>query len=129
MELMNWFLSTDGFVPRAICGTSWTPQLVAATNSFDMVIFLSYLFIPFAILRVYRIRTAGSHLKNPALGILLGMGFILSCGVTHLVERMMFVWPAYHLDCVVRGICATFSLATVLWLSWPEAIFLRKADA
>lgn len=115
--MWEWLTHTDGYTPRMLCGPSWTQGLIAVSNFADLSIFIAYMLIPVGIVRIYRRLAAGVPVPNIRTGILLGMSFILLCGLTHLSDRLMFIWPAYRLDTVLRVACALASLATVLWLS------------
>ena len=116
-----WLVDETGFTPRAQCGAGWLtqPGLIFATNLFDTTIFICYLLIPFAIWKAFLAVKAGKEIRSPAAGIVLTVNFILWCGMTHFMDRMMFSFPIYHMDCAVRGLCALFSFATVLWFETP----------
>lgn len=46
----------------------------------------------------------------------LFMAFILSCGITHAADTLMFWWPAYRFTGVLKAITAVVSLTTVIAL-------------
>src|SRR5690606_10906364 len=49
------------------------------------------------------------------LFVLFG-AFILSCGATHLMEAIIFWWPAYRLAGVIKAATAVISWSTVIAL-------------
>jgi len=115
--MLEWLFTTKGYMPRALCGPGWTSEHIAAANFADIVIFMSYLLIPAGLIRVHYRLTHGLAVPRMKLGVLLGVSFIVLCGLTHLSDRLMFFWPAYNLDTTVRLACALVSFSTVLWLS------------
>lgn len=114
---MNWLFDTDGFVARSVCGVGWNSALVWSANLSDILILVCYLVIPLASVRIYR-RVFIQHgaLRSPALGLLLSCAFIVTCGLTHLSDALMYHWPAYHLDIAIRVLCAACSVATISWM-------------
>ena len=109
--MIDWLLSTEGFVPRKACG-AWTPDLVWLHAGSDILIWLAYISIPFALLYFTRLRGLGRLNRL----VWLFAAFILCCGFTHLVESMMFEKPLYHLSGVLKGLTAAVSWVTVLVL-------------
>lgn len=84
-------------------------------------IFACYLLIGVGLIGMYdALRTRGAHsIRSPGAGALLGMMFIVSCGVGHLAsDVMMFDFPAYRLELLAKANTALWSVATVLWLFW-----------
>src|SRR6202044_1268047 len=59
---------------------------------------------------------------------LLFGAFILACGTTHLMDAVLFWWPAYRLAGVLKLITAIVSWATVFALIYiaPKAFALRS---
>ena len=115
--MWHWLFSTEGFVPRAKCGPGWTPANLLLHNVSDVTIWLCYMLLSFGALILFR-RWMRGDLPPKAgwSGALLWCGFIFWCGLTHLMERLMFFWPAYNLAGIVKAICAVFSVCAVLWL-------------
>jgi hypothetical protein len=100
-----------GFQARWMCvganpGPGWL-HIVA-----DFAIFVAYVAIPGALFIFVRNRR---DLAFPAI-FWLFMAFILSCGITHAADTLMFWWPAYRLTGVLKAITAVVSLATVVAL-------------
>jgi|GEM_PF-3804821 len=110
-------LGTDGFMPRTSCGPSWSSTLILVHELSNLAIFLCYMLIPFGCVGLYRRISTGGSVRNPKLGVVLSFGFILTCGLTHLMDRLMFQWPAYRLGGLVLAVCAAFSIATVAWMT------------
>lgn len=105
--VMKLFDST-GFQARWMCvgqnsGPGWL-HIVA-----DLAIFVAYVAIPGALFVFVRNR---KDLAFPAI-FWLFMAFILSCGITHAADTLMFWWPAYRFTGVLKAITAIVSLATV----------------
>jgi signal transduction histidine kinase len=80
----------------------------------DLVIWLSYFMIPL-ILTYFYVRKKKESLPFQSI-LLLFIVFILSCGLTHLIDALIFWWPVYKLSALIRLVTATVSLATVFAL-------------
>lgn len=113
---------TTGFVPRWECG-SWTSLHGWTHILADAAIFGAYAAIPLSI--TYYVRRKKSEIAHPKLYWLFA-AFILSCGLTHLVEAIIFWQPIYHFSAVMKIITAVASWATVIFLMkhLPEAMAL-----
>lgn len=123
MEWLSQLFDCSGFVPRRTCGM-WTTLEVAIHNVSDLVIFASYLAIPFFLIHFVRKRHDAYF---PYIFYLFGL-FIISCGFTHLMEFLMFYWPAYRLAGIVKVVTAVASAVTViaLWRIIPKALALKS---
>jgi PAS domain S-box-containing protein len=112
-----------GFVARKNCG-DWTAALIALHNVSDALIFLSYLAIP--ALLIYFIRKR-PDLPFPRIFWLFG-AFIVSCGLTHLMEVVMFYQPLYRLAGLIKLVTAIASVGTVMALVpiVPRALAMRS---
>lgn len=67
----------------------------------------------------------------PLLSVFYLFGaFILLCGLTHLLDAVMFWWPAYRLGALVRFLTGVVSVATVLALIryFNEAVGLKTSQ-
>lgn len=114
-EVLSFFLHLffyEDFNPRNTCGTGWTSSLVTLHIVSDFLIWFSYLAIPCIL--VYFIRKR-KDAPFPHIVWLFG-AFILSCGTTHLVGMLMFSFPMYRLDGLIKLITGFVSLATVVAL-------------
>jgi hypothetical protein len=72
------------------------------------------------------------HRKNiPFRTIFVRFGaFILACGTTHLMESIIFWWPAYRLAAAIKLVTALVSWGTVMALVpvTPLALAMRSPD-
>ena len=117
---------TRGFPPRWSCGLAWAEQPWWGWLHIgsDIAIWAAYTAIPLVLWSFLRLRP-----KIPFSRIfLLFAAFILCCGATHLIEALLFYWPAYRLSAVVKFITAVVSWATVVALIpvIPKALSLRS---
>ncbi|MBC8103043.1 MAG: ATP-binding protein [Cytophagales bacterium] len=137
MTLDFWLnlLSGDGFMPRRYCGV-WDNSLVSLHLVSDVVTWLSYLWIPLLMLRMSFVRRQQVRLQRATLAILLLYAlFITACGWTHFFDALMFYYPVYRINGLIRGITATVSLVTAislikllpLALDAPLTILTQKA--
>lgn len=111
--IFRWFsdfFSTDGFPPRWQCGTGWTGPLGWTHVISDALIFLAYAAIPVAIAN-FALRRRDVPFPSVAW---LFFAFILSCGITHLLEAIIFWYPVYRLAAVFKVLTAVVSVATVV---------------
>ena len=103
---MASLFDTSGFPPRWQCG-NWSPAHGWLHIASDVGIWAAYSAIPL-VLAYYLLRR-----RLPFRGVqVLFILFILSCGLTHLIEAFIFWWPAYRLAGAVK-----FSTAVVSWLT------------
>ncbi len=109
LEFWQKLFSTDGFMPRRICG-QWTQGEIFLHNASDFFIWAAYIAIPIILLSFWWKRKA--ELPFRSLFLLFGM-FIVACGTTHLMEIVMFYYPVYRLAGVIKFITAVVSCATV----------------
>ncbi|MBX3180462.1 MAG: PAS domain S-box protein [Candidatus Hydrogenedentes bacterium] len=108
--LWNVFETSD-FPARWTCGT-WTSGHGWLHIGSDIAIWGAYMAIP-ATLAYFILRRK----DVPFLPIFwLFAAFIFSCGATHLLDAVIFWWPAYRLSGTVKFITATVSWATVFAL-------------
>ena len=121
---MDWLariFDTSGFPPRWQCG-SWSAGHGWTHIISDVAIFAAYLAIPI-VLAFFLVRRR----DVPFLPVFwLFAVFILSCGITHLIEATIFWNPWYRLSAVFKVITAVASLATVVALIpiMPRALTL-----
>ncbi|MGH7133464.1 MAG: hypothetical protein ACREJO_16155 [Phycisphaerales bacterium] len=123
-RLVSFFarlFDTEGFPPRWRCGT-WEPEVGWLHICADIAIFGAYAAIPATLLYfILRRRDV------PMRGIFwLFAAFIVSCGLTHLVDATMFYTPMYRFLGVMKVITAVISIVTVVALArvLPEALRL-----
>lgn len=153
---MTSLFDTGGFVPRAHCGAGWTPEKIWWDNFANLLVFWAYVAIPVILFWLYAaVRKAlpdpekGDHGTDewrrlseahplrgfpawviPAFGL-----FILSCGIGHYWEVLVFRWPAYNLYIawnVMTGVASWVALAgvwrTARWLTRKFLILWRALD-
>ncbi len=111
MESFRRVFNTSGFVPRWSCG-DWTPALGWLHIVSDLLIFLAYFAIPFALAIVMLRR------RDFPFGALLALfvAFILACGTTHLIEAIIFYKPVYRVAGIAKAITAVVSVTTAVVL-------------
>ncbi len=116
---------TDGFPPRWHCG-DWTAGTGWLHILSDIGIWSAYVSIPIVIgYFLLRRRTL------PFRGIVaLFAAFILACGSTHLMDAVIFWWPAYRLSGIMKLATAVLSWTTVIALMWmtPKALAMRTPE-
>ncbi|MBV8265353.1 MAG: response regulator, partial [Planctomycetaceae bacterium] len=125
MDFLAHLLDPSGFVPRRLCG-AWTSQLVWLHNLSDTLIWLAYLAIPLILIYfVRRRRDVPFRWMFWMFGI-----FITSCGLTHLLEVVVFYVPIYRFIGVVKLATAFASWATMIALipTVPKALALRSPE-
>ncbi len=108
---MEWALGLfdpSGFPPRWSCG-KWSEGLGWTHIIADVATFAAYVAIPLSIVWLNRRRA----LPLPRIGWLFA-AFVLACGVTHLIEAIIFWVPVYRLSGLSKAITATVSWVTVV---------------
>ncbi|MEZ5978839.1 MAG: ATP-binding protein [Planctomycetota bacterium] len=118
---------TTDFPARWHCG-NWDQFLGWLHIGSDVATWLAYVTIPVFLLALLRKRRA--DVRTPGLIVLFG-AFILSCGTEHLMEAVIFWWPAYRLAGLMKFVTATVSIATVIALvrATPLLLGLRGPAA
>ena len=104
--------STDQWPPRWYCG-EWTSFHGWLSILSDALIWISYFAIPtilFFFLYKKKVPTEFKYIFT------LFIAFILFCGLTHLMEVVIFWWPAYHLSTILKLFTAIVSGSTVFAL-------------
>jgi len=125
LEFFQNLFSTAGFPPRWQCG-EWTTGHGWLHILSDVAIWSAYYAIPFVLAYVaYRRRDIPFRLM-----FWLFAAFILACGTTHLMEALIFWWPAYRLLGFVKLATAIASWGTVIALIplIPKTLQLRTPD-
>jgi PAS domain S-box-containing protein len=114
-----------GFMPHGYC-ISWNPGLIAALVIGNLLIALAYFTIPLVILRFIRQR---SDIDFQHLHWLFA-GFIVTCGITHLLHVIELWYPVYYLEAVMDLLTATVSVvaAILLWKLLPVAVSLPSTS-
>jgi signal transduction histidine kinase len=127
---VSWF-SGEHFLPHGHC-YMWTPGILWMHVISDILIAMAYFTIPFVLIYLARRRP---DLPFNWLFVAFGI-FIVSCGLTHVID----VWNVWHTDYwlegVIKVVCAAASVPTaiLLWrhlpmiLSVPSQRQLRDAN-
>jgi len=111
MEIIDFLFSTAYWPPRWYCG-HWTEALGWTHILSDIAIFGAYLAIPIILLYFCWKR---KNLPFQKILILFGL-FIVFCGTGHLVESMIFWFPVYRFDALIKVCTALVSWLTVFAL-------------
>lgn len=119
------FFGTTGFAPHGFC-LAWHPGVFWSHVGADLVIAFSYFSIP-SVLAVFAWKRGLQH-GNWVL--LLFVGFIVTCGITHLTSIWTMWDPQYGVEAVLKVITAAISLITavVLWFLLPVALGIPTAQ-
>ncbi len=128
MDTLSWLLDPSNFPPRWRCGIGWAndPWLGWLHIASDLGVWAAYVSIPFVLLYFT------AHRKDlPFRRIfILFAAFILLCGTTHLMEAIIFWWPAYRLAGAIKLATAIVSWLTVLALIRvvPHMLTMRSPE-
>lgn len=99
------------YLPHGFC-IAWNSQLLAMHVISDILIALAYFSIPIGI--VYVARKRAEAVFQPIY--YLFAGFILACGVTHVMGIVTLWIPLYYAQGIAKIVTAVVSLATALYL-------------
>lgn len=125
MDVLFGLFDTSGFPARWYCG-SWSDALGWIHILSDIGIFAAYTAIP-CILAYFILNKEDAPFPRI---LWLFCAFILACGMTHLVEAIIFWHPIYRFAGVGKLATAIISWATVLSLFpiVPQALSLRSPE-
>ncbi|MGB4397936.1 MAG: ATP-binding protein [Daejeonella sp.] len=123
-EFFTDIFSTQYWPARWNCGR-WTDFHGWLYIISDLMIWAAYFAIPFLLFRLITKRT---DFPFPKI-FWLFIAFILLCGSTHLMDAVIFWWPAYRFSALLRFVTGTVSLFTVyaLYRVLPMVMNLRTA--
>jgi PAS domain S-box-containing protein len=122
-EFFRKLFDTSDWPPRWVCGR-WTDFHGWFYIISDLMIWSAYFAIPLIILRfVSRKRDAQFHRIY-----ILFAAFILACGSTHFLDAVMFWYPAYRFNALIRFATGVISWMTVFHLIrvLPKAFALKS---
>src|SRR5947199_6157432 len=124
-DFLAHLFDTAGFPPRWQCG-SWTPAHGWLHILSDLGVWSAYVAIP-CVMGFFVLRRKDIPFR--LIFVLFG-SFILACGTTHLMEAVIFWWPAYRLAGVIKLVTALVSWGTVLALVpvTPQALAMRSPN-
>lgn len=121
-------LPTLEYVPGCIRSNVWPASLIALHVISDGLIALAYVWIPITLIAVWRKRD-----DIPFNWTLLCFaGFIVSCGVTHVMGIVTTWRPYYWLAGEIKAVTGLISIATAALLTfrvYPSLIAIPSADA
>lgn len=100
---------SEAFMPRWVCG-EWSELHGWVYIISDLIIFLAYMAIPTTMLIFVRKRWHDVPFKPVFWLYIL---FILFCGITHLIDAVIFYEPIYRINAVVLAMTAVVSMVTV----------------
>ncbi len=109
--LFSNMFSTQYWPARWDCG-SWTTVQGWTSVVSDFVIFGSYFGIPLSIF-YFRRNLPPSEILYKDIAILFAL-FILACGLTHLIDVIIFWQPLYNLSVTVKLVTAIVSALTLI---------------
>ena len=124
-EFLSRLFDVSGFPRRWNCG-DWSYGHGLLHILSDLGVWSAYVAIPCVL-----IYFASKKRDLPFRSIFWLFGaFILACGTTHLMEAIIFAWPAYRLAGVIKLFTALVSWATVIALVpiTPKALALRTPE-
>ncbi len=127
-DFFRRLFSTSDWPARWNCGR-WTDFHGWLYIISDLLIWSAYFFIPLMIvLFISRKRSEGLRFNRVYF---LFAAFILACGSTHLLDAVMFYYPAYRLNALVRFATGIISWLTVFTLirALPTAFALKSPKA
>jgi signal transduction histidine kinase/CheY-like chemotaxis protein len=125
MGLFTQIFDTTDFPPRWHCG-SWTSPHGWLHILSDLGVWSAYLAIPM-VLGYFILRKKDLPFRK--IFLLFG-AFIFACGTTHLMEAIIFWWPAYRLAGLIKLSTAVVSWATVIALApvVPKVLAMRSPE-
>jgi PAS domain S-box-containing protein len=125
VDFLTHLFDTSGFPPRWQCG-NWTTGHGWLHVLSDLGVWSAYVAIPF-VLGYFVVRRRDVPFRT--VFWLFG-AFILACGTTHLMEAVIFWWPAYRLAGVIKLFTAFVSWGTVAAMVpvVPKALAMRSPD-
>lgn len=125
LDFLRHLFDTSGFPARWYCG-EWSSGHGWLHICSDLLIWSAYFAIP-VILVTFALRRRDIPFR--AVFWLFG-AFILACGTTHLMDALIFTWPAYRLAGVIKLITAIVSWGTVAALIpiIPRALAMRGPE-
>jgi len=127
-EVLDFFrklFDTSDWPPRWHCG-EWSDFHGWLYIISDLLIWSAYFAIPLTILKYVSRRVDVRFVR----AYFLFAAFILACGSTHLLDAVIFWFPAYRLSALVRFITGVVSWITVFYLvrMVPVALSMKSAE-
>ena len=122
IDFFSNLFGTESWPPRWSCG-KWTDFHGWLYICSDLMIWAAYMIIPFFLIVLI---SKKKGIPFPLVFYLFG-AFILLCGFSHFVDALMFWWPAYRFNGLVRlltGIISWFTIAALFKL-FPQILELK----
>lgn len=125
IDFVTKLFDTGDFPPRWACG-KWSEGHGWLHILSDLGVFSAYFAIPI-VLAYFAARRKDLPFRRL---FILFAAFILLCGATHLMEAIIFWWPAYRLAGVLKLVTAIVSWATVIALVplVPKILAMRSPE-
>lgn len=125
IDFLRRLFDTSDFPARWHCG-NWTPGHGWLHIVSDLGVWSAYVAIPLVLGYFFWRR---KDLPFRRIFLLFG-AFIFACGTTHLMEAIIFWWPAYRLAGVIKLFTAIVSWSTVLALipAVPRVLGMRSPE-
>lgn len=124
IEFFSRLTDSGDWPPRWFCGR-WTDFHGWLYIASDLMIWLAYMVIPLILIRYLFVKKG---VPLPGVFWLFG-AFILLCGLTHLIDVVVFWIPVYRISAFIRFLTGIVSIATVvaLFRYFDEAVGLRTS--
>ena len=125
VDFISKLFDTSDNPPRWTCG-KWSAGEGWLHILSDLGVWSAYLAIPVVLIYFSRQR---KDLPFRKIFLLFG-AFILLCGTTHLMDAILFWWPAYRLSGLIKLFTGIVSWATVIALFsvLPGALKMRSPE-
>ncbi len=125
IDFFKHLFDTSGFPARWHCGT-WSSRDGWIYIISSIGIWSAYVAIPI-VLSYFILRK--KQLPFRGVFVLFGV-FILACGTTHLMDAVIFWWPAYRLSGLILMVTAIVSWITVIALIpiTPKVLAMRSPE-
>jgi len=125
-EFFGRLFDSSDWPPRWHCG-KWSELHGWLYIISDLMIWSAYFAIPIVILRFISKRNDIRFIKL----YFLFAAFILTCGITHLLDAISFWIPAYRLNALTRFVTGILSWTTVYYIvkNLPVAFSSRSREA
>ena len=119
-NIITWLTDYSEYPARRLCGT-WENWEWITMQSCEYFIGACYFFIPLFFYGLYRGGRVGVYFlsKNPThigSGLLGSILFIFSCGITHIINGIIFFIPMYPVYLVAIVCCALINVWNVILL-------------
>jgi PAS domain S-box-containing protein len=121
LDFLSKLFDTQGFPARWHCG-DWTQGHGWLHITSDLLVFGAYAAIPISIAAYILVKKQELAFRKLYW---LFAGFILSCGLTHLIDATLFWQPWYRLSGSVKLVTAIVSWATVFALVRTLPVAMR----